>query len=210
MQDKYIKMLNSGDLYDPRVLGDEQISLRQKVNDYNNTIAEPSSIPLREEMLRKRLKNAGKNIFIEPPFHSSWGGSHVSIGNDFYANFNLTLIDDAEIIIGNNVRCGPNVTIVTAAHPIHPKLRKNWIEYNKPVVIGDGVWIGACCTILPGVHIGNNSVIGAGSVVIKDIPDNVVAFGSPAKVYREITQEDYEYYDHGKKISQERIDKNGF
>lgn len=104
MQDKYIKMLNSGDLYDPRVLGDEQISLRQKVNDYNNTIAEPSIIPLREEMLRKRLKNAGKNIFIEPPFHSSWGGSHVSIGNDFYANFNLTLIDDAEIIIGNNVR----------------------------------------------------------------------------------------------------------
>ena len=83
MKDKYIKMLNSGDLYDPRVFGDEQISLRQKVNDYNNTIAEPSSIPLREEMLRKRLKNAGKNIFIEPPFHSSWGGSHVSIGNDF-------------------------------------------------------------------------------------------------------------------------------
>lgn len=203
MDKKTEELLNSGGLYDPRELGESQRKLREEANQYNLTPSDPSSLKRREARLKKRLKRAGKNIYIEPPFHSSWGLSHVTIGDHFYSNFNLTLIDDAEIIIGNYVRCGPNVTIVTASHPISPSLRRSQIEYNKPVFISSGVWIGANVTILPGVKIGKNSVIGAGSVVTKDIPDNVVARGSPCKVYRKITEKDEELYDHDKEIGQE-------
>ena len=122
----------------------------------------------------------------------------------------MTLVDDGNIVIGDYVRFGPNVTLVTATHPISPALRKYKVEYNKQITIGNNVWIGANSVILPGVKIENNSIIGAGSLVTKDIPDNAVAFGSPAKVHRKITDEDFEFYDHGKKIKQERIEKYGF
>lgn len=204
------KILNSGELYGPRDFEANQASLIEKVNQYNRTPSSAEGRKKREAMLQAMLGHCGKEICIEPPFHSNWGGKHVYIGDYFYSNFNLTLVDDGNIVIGDYVRFGPNVTLVTATHPISPSLRKYKVEYNKQITIGNNVWIGANSVILPGVKIGNNSIIGAGSLVTKDIPDNVVAFGSPAKVYREITDEDFEFYDHGKKIKQERLEKYGF
>ena len=127
-------------------------------------------------------------------------GKHVYLGDYFYANFNLTIIDDGEVHIGDLTMIGPNVTISTAAHPIHPGLRRLAAQYNKPVTVKRNVWIGAGCIILPGVTIWENSVIGAGSVVSRDIPANVVAFGTPCRVVRPIDEKDLTTYDHGKPI----------
>ena len=122
------------------------------------------------------------------------------MGDHVYANFNLVLVDDAVIEIGDNVMIGPNVVLCTGTHPVSPRLRAKEIQYNKRVKVGSGVWIGANTMVMPGVTIGENSIIGAGSVVTKDIPANVVAFGNPCKVYREITEEDEKYYDKDKLI----------
>lgn len=210
MTEEQERILNSGELYDSNELSTDQMDYIERVNEYNRSVSSKDAFKKRQERLNKRLKKAGKNIYIEPPFHANWGGKHVSIGDNFYANFNLLLVDDGDILIGDNVRFGPNVSIVTATHPICPELRKYKIEYNKPVVIGNNVWIGANTTVLPGVTIGDNSVIGAGSLVAKDIPANVVARGSPCKVYREITKEDNQTYDHGKKIEKSWHEKYGF
>ncbi|EGQ9054321.1 hypothetical protein GEN90_19755 [Vibrio parahaemolyticus] len=117
-----------------------------------------------------------------------------------YANFNLTLVDDTYIYIGNSVMIGPNVTIATAGHPIEPDLRREVAQFNIPVHIEDNVWIGANSVVLPGVTIGENSVIGAGSVVTKDIPSNVVAVGNPCRVLREIGEHDREFYFKERKV----------
>ena len=126
---------------------------------------------------------------------------------DVYANFNLTLVDDTDIFVGDSVMFGPNVTVATAGHPINPDLRRDVAQYNIPVHIGNNVWIGANSVILPGITIGDNSVIGAGSVVTKDIPANVVAVGNPCKVLREIGDHDKEYYYKTKKIDWEALKK---
>lgn len=118
----------------------------------------------------------------------------MHIGRDFYANFHLTLVDDADIYFGDFVMVAPNVTIATAAHPIAPELREKMLQYNLPVRVGDRVWIGAGAILLPGVSIGENSVIGAGSVVTHDIPANVVAVGNPCRVLRPITEQDRQYF----------------
>lgn len=122
------------------------------------------------------------------------------MGNLVYANFNLTLVDDAEIRIGSHCMFGPNVTIVTAGHPVEPGLRRQAIQFNMPVHIGENVWVGAGAVILPGVSIGNDSVIGAGSVVTKDIPANIVAVGNPCRVLREIGEHDRQFYYKERKI----------
>ena len=127
------------------------------------------------------------------------------MGNNVYANFNLTLVDDGNIYIGDNVMFGPNVTIATANHPILPELREKGLQYNKDVHIGKNVWIGAGVVIVPGITIGNNSVIGAGSVVVKDIPANVVAVGNPCRVLREISQHDREYFYRNERIDWENL-----
>ena len=124
----------------------------------------------------------------------------MHFGDWVYANFNLTLVDDCAIYVGNNVMFGPNVTVATAGHPVLPKLRETGVQFNLPVHIGNNVWLGAGCTVLPGVTIGNNSVIGAGSLVTKDIPPNVVAYGSPCRVVREIGEHDKIYYYKDRKI----------
>lgn len=142
----------------------------------------------------------GDNCYIETPFHANWGGKNVYMGDHVYANFNLVLVDDAVIEIGDNVMIGPNVVLCTGTHPVSPRLRAKEAQYNKPVKVGSGVWIGANAMVMPGVTIGENSIIGAGSVVTKDIPANVIAFGNPCKVYREITEEDEKYYDKDKLI----------
>ncbi len=134
-----------------------------------------------------------QNIFVIPPFYCEYG-THIKIGKNFFANYNCVMIDVAKIEIGDDCMFGPNVSIYTAGHPIHPVTRKSGYEYGKGVTIGNNVWIGGSVTIVPGVHIGNNVVIGAGSVVTTDIPDMVVAAGNPCRVIRQITDEDCRYY----------------
>ena len=145
-------------------------------------------------MLTDMFLEVGEGCYIEPPFHANWGGAHVRFGKYVYANFNLTLVDDSYITVGDYTMFGPNVTISTAGHPIDPTLREKVMQYNMPVQIGRNCWLGAGVIVMPGVSIGDNSVIGAGSVVTRDIPANVVAVGVPCRVLRGIGEHDRKYY----------------
>jgi galactoside O-acetyltransferase len=151
-------------------------------------------------MLKEMLAEVGEKCYIEPPFHSNWGGKNVHLGKNVYFNFNATLVDDTHIYIGDCTMLGPNVVIATAGHPILPELREKALQYNLPVHIGRNCWLGAGVLVLPGVTIGDNTVIGAGSVVTKDIPANVVAVGNPCKVLREINEHDREFYYKDRRI----------
>ena len=170
----------------------EQLSYVDKVNNYNLT--RTNELDKRQELLKEMFLSIGENCYIEPPLHANFGCKHVSLGNNVYANFNLTLVDDTYITIGDNTMIGPNVTLATAGHPILPSLRMKGYQFNVPINIGKNVWIGAGVIVLPGVNIGDNSVIGAGSVVTKDIPENVVAYGNPCKIIRTINEYDEKYY----------------
>ena len=143
--------------------------------------------------LVKELFGKSDKAFVNPPFYCDYG-FHIETGKNFFANYNCTIIDVARVTIGDNCQFAPNVSIYTAGHPVHPDSRNSLYEYGIGVSIGDNVWIGGNCVILPGVTIGSNTVIGAGSVVTKDIPDWVVAAGNPCKVIRKITEEDRRYY----------------
>lgn len=193
--------MHTGELYLP---GDEeimreQIACLEKLYDFNAT--RPSEFNKRQALLKDMFAEIGENCYIEPPFHSNFGGGHVHFGNNVYANFNLTCVDDTHIYVGDNTMIGPNVTLATAGHPIFPDLRKKGYQYNMPVKIGKNCWIGAGAVILPGVTVGDNVVIGAGSVVTKDIPSSVVAVGNPCKILREIGDKDKEFYFKNRKIN---------
>ena len=181
------KMLK-GELYDPAdpELAAEQTEYLQKLRRFNSL--SPAQAKEKEEYMKSTFASCGEGCYIELPLRANWGGKNLHAGDRLYANFNLTLVDDGDIFIGDNVLIGPNVTIATACHPVDPDLRRKALQYNRSVHIADNVWIGACAVILPGVHIGENSVIGAGSVVTKDIPANAVAVGNPCRVIREITK----------------------
>ena len=138
-------------------------------------------------------------MFIENPVHMSYG-NHVHLGERFYANFNLVIVDDMDVYIGDQVMIGPNVTICTTGHPVYPLYREMGAHYSLPIHIGNNVWIGANSVVLPGVTIGDHTVIGAGSIVTRDIPANVVAVGNPCRVMREITERDREYYFRDMKV----------
>ncbi len=192
--------LHSTRIYDP---GDpeimrEQLLCLEKLYDFNAT--RPSEGDKRNALLKEMFAELGEGCYIEPPLHANWGGRHVHFGNNVYANFNLTLVDDTHIRVGDNVMFGPNVTVATAAHPVEPELRRRALQYNVPVRIGNNVWIGAGAIILPGVTIGDDSVIGAGSVVTRDIPSGVVAVGNPCRVMREIGERDREFYFRDKRV----------
>ena len=174
-----------------REIAREQLECLEILYDYNHT--RPSESQKREQILKKLLAEMGKNCYIEPPLHANWG-KYTHFGSNVYANFNLTLVDDTDIFVGDNVMFGPNVVIATAGHPVDPPLREKVAQFNIPVRIGRNVWIGAGAIVLPGVTIGDNAVVGAGSVVTKDIPPNVVAVGNPCRVLREINDRDKEYY----------------
>lgn len=172
-------------------LGEERVENRQRIYDYN--LLRPSEREKMDELIKGILGKTGDSVFIEQPFHCDYG-KNIEVGNNFYANFNCTILDVGKVTIGENVMFAPNVAIYTAGHPIHPKSRNSGYEYGIPVTIGDNVWVGGSVVINPGVKIGNNVVIGSGSVVTKDIPDNVIAAGNPCKVIREITEDDRKYY----------------
>lgn len=191
---EYEKM-HSGDIYNP---GDpeifrEQLDCLEKLYDFNQT--RPHEMDKRTAMLQDMFAEAGEGCYIEPPLHANWGGHHVHLGRQVYANFGLTLVDDTHIFIGDYTMLGPNVVLATAGHPILPELRgQKALQYNMPVHIGRNCWLGAGVIVMPGVTIGDNSVIGAGSVVTRDIPANVVAVGNPCRVLRPIGEKDRQYY----------------
>lgn len=189
-----MKKMHNKELYfcDDQELFKKQTEQLEILYDFNNT--RPKESNKRNDLLKKLFAEIGENCYIEPPLHTNWG-KNVHFGNNVYANFNLTLVDDTHIYVGDNVLFAPNVIIATASHPINPDLRKPRVgQFNLPVKIGNNVWIGSGGIVLPGVCIGDNSVIGAGSVVTKDIPSNVVAFGNPCKVIRVINENDKKYY----------------
>ncbi|PML80667.1 sugar O-acetyltransferase [Enterovibrio norvegicus] len=169
----------------------EQMQCLETLYDFNHS--RPSEVQKRQTLMKQIFASVGEGCYIEPPLRANWG-RHTHLGKHVYANFNLTLVDDTDITIGDAVMIGPNVTIATAGHPIEPELRRRVGQFNIPVSIGNNVWIGANSVVLPGVTIGENTVIGAGSVVTKDIPANVVAVGSPCKVLRAIGEHDRTYY----------------
>ena len=198
-----LEEIKSGALYDcspknvPEELNDVVLKCKELQYDFNNS--RPSEFEKRDAIMRKMFASVGENCYIEPPFYANWG-CNIHIGDNFYANFSLTIVDDTDVYIGNNVMIAPNVILTTGTHPIAPELREKTYQYNMPIHIGDRVWIGAGSVILPGVTIGNDSVIGAGSIVTKDIPSGVVAVGNPCRVMREISERDYEFYYKDRKI----------
>ena len=150
----------------------------------------------------KELLGKSEDAFINPPFYCDYG-SHIEVGKNFFANYNCTIIDVAKVKIGDNCQMAPNVAIYTAGHPLHPVARNSMYEYGISVTIGDNVWIGGNTVIMPGVHIRSNTVIGAGSVVTRDIPDWSVAVGNPCRVIKKITEEDKKYYYKGREFDSE-------
>lgn len=197
------KRMEEGRLYLP---GDEAIMTEQAaclelLYDFNQT--RPSQMEERKALLKKMFAEIGEECYIEPPLRANFGGKHVHFGKGVYANFNLTMVDDGHIFVGDYVMFGPNVTLATAGHPIEPRLRKKTLQFNRDIHIGANVWIGAGTIVLPGVTIGENTVIGAGSVVSRDIPAGVVAVGSPCRVLREIGERDRLYYYKEYKIDED-------
>lgn len=205
MSSKMKERLHTGEIYlpgDDEIL-EEQFQCQEKLYDYNQT--RPSEGEKRSKLLKEMFAEIGDGCYIEPPLRANWGGHFVYFGKNIYANFNLTLVDDTHIYVGDVTMFGPNVTIATAGHPILPELREQAYQYNMPVRIGKNCWLGAGVIVMPGVTIGDNTVIGAGSIVTKDIPANVVAVGNPCRVMREIEEHDREYYFKERRIEYENL-----
>ncbi len=166
---------------------------------YRYNQIDPKNYKERKALIRGLFGETDALFCIEQPFYCDYG-FNIRIGNNFFSNYHLTILDCAPVTIGENVMFGPNVSIYTAGHPIHPEIRNTGLEFALPVTIGDNVWIGGNVVINPNVNIGANSVIGSGSVVTKDIPANVIAVGNPCKVIRKITDEDKKYYYKNREI----------
>ena len=199
------KILHGKKLYYPSSedIVEYQTKCLDRLYEFNQT--RPTEMDKRTKLLKEMFAEIGENCYIEPPFHSNFGGRHCHFGKNVYANFNLTCVDDTHIYVGDYTMFAPNVVVATAGHPILPELRSKAFQYNMPVHIGKNCWIGAGVVILPGVTIGDNTVIGAGSVVARDIPSNVVAIGNPCKVVREIGERDRVYYFRDKKIDWKEV-----
>ncbi len=176
--------------YDVELLAERDIC-KDMCYEYNQL--RPSRKAERQQLIRKLFGKTGQNFLIEQPFYCDYG-YNIEIGENFYANVNCVMLDGAKIQFGDNVFIAPHCGFYTAGHPLDVKLRNQGLEYAYPIRVGNNVWIGANVCVLPGVSIGNNCVIGAGSVVNKDIPDNSLAVGNPCKVIRTLTEEDKNKY----------------
>ena len=199
--------IHSGEIYWPSddSIMTEQLAYLDLMDEYNRT---PRRLQeARAGMLKKLFAEVGEGCYIESPCFANWGGHHVHLGKNIYANAGLKLVDDTHIYIGDCTMLGPNVVIATAGHPIDPELRSRGLQYNMPVRIGKNCWLGAGVVVMPGVTIGDNTVIGAGSIVTKDIPSNVVAVGNPCRVMREVGEHDRQFYFRDKKIDPELFAK---
>ena len=172
-------------------LPEEQMENKKRIYEYN--LCPPDQTEKIDRLIRAILGKAGKNISFLAPFHCDYG-KNIEVGNNFYANYNCIILDVGPVVIGDNVMFGPNVSLLTAGHPVHPVSRNSGYEYGLGITIGNNVWIGGHTVVNPGVSIGDNAVIGSGSVVTKNIPENVVAAGNPCKILREITEADKKYY----------------
>lgn len=183
----------AGKLYiakDERLAKDNKQS-RVLTRLFNNSTEEQAEY--RVQLLKELFESTGEKFHIEPPFRCDYG-CHISIGENFYANYDCIMVDVCKITIGNNVMFGPRVSVFTAGHPIDAEVRDKQLEFGKPIKIGNSVWVGGNTVINPGVTIGDDVVIGSGSVVTKDIPSGVIAVGNPCRVLREITEEDKVYW----------------
>jgi len=199
--------IHSGDIYFPNSseIMSEQLAYLDRMDEYN---AIPRRfVEKRAAMLPEMFGEVGEGCYIASPFYANWGGHHVHLGSNVYANFGATFVDDTHIYIGSGTMLGPNVVIATAGHPIDPELRARALQYNMPVRIGNNCWLGAGVIVMPGVSIGDNTVIGAGSVVTRDIPSGVVAVGNPCRVLREVGEHDREFYFRDCRIDPEIFEK---
>jgi galactoside O-acetyltransferase len=185
--------IKAGELFTDMCEGLPEERLRGKELMYEFNHTRPSEVEKRDKLIREMFGTVGKHVWVEPPVYFSYG-TNIHIGDNFYANFNFTIVDDYTVTIGDNVLIAPNVTISVTGHPVHHELRKAGEMFSFPVTIGNNVWIGSNVVINPGITIGDNSVIGAGSVVTKDIPPDVVAVGVPCKVIRSINERDKIFY----------------
>lgn len=190
MKDK----LHTGELYLP---GDEEIMGERskrldRLYEFNRT--RPSEMDKRQALMKEMFAQIGEGCYIEPPFYANMGAAHIHFGKNVYCNFGVTMVDDTHIYVGDHTMFGPHVTVATAGHSILPELRRKGYQYNAPVRIGENCWIGAGALIMPGVTIGDNVVIGEGSVVTKDTPSDVIAVGVPCRVLREVDEHDRQYY----------------
>ena len=167
---------------DPALIA-ERLECKELCRDYNDL--RPRETEARDALLRKILVVAGTGLLIEQPLYCDYG-YNIRVGDNFYANFNLVILDEAPVTLGDNVFIAPDCGFYTAGHPIEAAERNKGLEYARPITVGDNVWIGAGVTVLAGVTIGDNCVIGAGSVVVGDIPANCVAVGNPCKVIKTI------------------------
>lgn len=172
-------------------LAEERLENKKRIYKYNNL--PPEAEKEQDALIKEILGKTGENVHIEAPFHCDYG-YNIEVGENFFANYNLTVLDVGKVRIGKNAQIAPNVSIYTAGHPIHSESRNSGYEYGIEVTIGDNVWIGGNVCIMPGVTVGDNVVIGAGSVVTKDIPDSVIAVGNPCRVVRAITDDDRDFY----------------
>lgn len=180
-------------------LANDRLKAREIVFEFNNL--PPKQIKQHKQLIKKLFGKTETMFYVEPPFRCDYG-YNIEIGDHFYSNFNLVILDCAKVTIGKHAFFGPNVAIYTAGHPLHPHFRNQEYEWAQPITIGDNVWLGGNVVINPNVTIGNNVVIGSGSVVTKNIPDNVFAAGNPCKVIREITEADRDFYYKGFKLGE--------
>lgn len=182
------KML-SGELYDPldKQLSDERILTRLLIKKLNDT--REDQIEERSRILKELIPQAGDGLWLQPPFYCDYGGNMV-LGEKVFFNFNCVVLDVMQVNIGSRTLVGPNVQIYTATHPTNHRVRASGLEYAKPIVIGEDVWIGGSAVICPDVTIGDRTIIGAGSVVTKDIPSDVFAAGNPCRIIRNLEQEE--------------------
>lgn len=178
------KML-AGEMYNPAdpILLEERVQARRKVRIYNQTLETEGE--KRTKLLKELLGSTGESAFMEPNIRFDYG-YNTHVGENFFANFDCTILDVCEVRFGDNCMLGPGVQIYTATHPLHPNERNSGKEYAKPITFGNNVWIGGGAIVNPGVRVGNNVVIASGAVVTKDVPDNVVVGGNPAKVIKQI------------------------